>query len=116
MTYEIVKTLEEYTDEKQHGVVMIVKVNSPHVSLDFSDKAFHDITTFRFESGWVQVDENTKLEITRLLASCSEDHDHGVYYQAPREMPLWEAMFNIGEISADGLIPETEETETKDTK
>jgi hypothetical protein len=39
------------------------------------------------------------VQVTRLLASCKEGHDHGVYYQSPNMLELWEVMFSIGEVN-----------------
>jgi hypothetical protein len=105
MTYKVLKTIEDKTSDDERSVIQIVEVSSPHVAADFEDDRFVEVILFRFETGWLRLDEHTKYEVTRLLCSCESDHNHGVYYQAPRQMELWEAMFAIGE--TDGL-PVTE--------
>lgn len=104
MTYKLIKTVEDIKDDDQAAIVQMVSVANPHTVIDFANRSYKDIDHFRFESGYVKLDETTTIEITRVLLSCEDEHDHGVYYQAPRQMELWEAMFAIGEVE-----PQTEE-------
>lgn len=99
MSYEVIKTIEDNHTDEQSSLVQVVEVSRQHVAIDFENEQYVDVQRFRFETGNVRLDENTNLEITRLLMTCSDDHNHGVYYQAPRKMELWEAMFAIGEVN-----------------
>ena len=103
MTYNIKETIEQSSDH----VVQIVTTSKPHNCVDFEREGYTEVDTFRFESGFVQLDDTTKIEITRILMSCEKGHDHGVYYQAPRQMDVWEAFFALGETPEDtGLLSE----------
>jgi len=97
MTYTITETLEESDD----ATVQLITLNAPHNAVDFEANGYTEVDTFRFESGHIELDGGAKIEITRLLMSCEKAHDHGVYYQAPRQQTLWETMFAIGELPAD---------------
>jgi hypothetical protein len=99
MSYEIIKTVDTSKTDGQENIVQIVKVSRNHVATDFDNEQFVDVDTFRFESGHIVLGDGVKLEITRVLMTCDEGHNHGVYYQAPRQMELWEAMFAIGEVN-----------------
>ncbi len=113
MTYTLTKEITTSTSEHEVVNVAMVEVDKPHTVVDFENGKYVQVDTFKFESGWIQVDENTKVEVTRLLQSCDKEHDHGVYYQAPRQMELWEAMFAIGEVNP-GFIPD--DTKYKEDK
>lgn len=97
MTYKVEREIESETTEDQRHVVQLIKVSRPHVAIDFAKEQYTDVDLFRFESGYVTL-EGAKVEITRLLISCEKGHDHGVYYQAPRELSLFETMFAVGEL------------------
>jgi len=109
--YEITKTLADTKSDKSVELIQMVKLSQKHAMVDFAAGDYVAADTFRFESGWIQVDEDTRIELTRLLSSCDSEHDHGVYYQAPRHMTLWETMFAIGEIPADGIDPFENDTD-----
>jgi hypothetical protein len=104
MSYEITETLEDTTTDDERILVQMVILSRPHTVVDFENQEYVKVDKFRFESGWIQLDSDTRIELTRVLQSCSSGHDHGVYYQAPRHMELWEAMFAIGE--TNGVLPE----------
>jgi hypothetical protein len=97
MTYTIIKTIEDKKSDEETSVILIVETDTEHVAVDFENSRYTKVKRWRFESGFVRLDDESRVEITRLLMSCSSDHAHGVYYQAPRQMELWEAMFAIGE-------------------
>lgn len=99
MSYTIIKTLEDRKDDEETTLVQIVETEREHTAIDFEKARYTRVKRFRFESGFIRLDENTKVEITRVVMSCESDHAHGVYYQAPRQMSLWEAMFAIGEVN-----------------
>lgn len=101
MTYNIEKQPTEHKDDQQRTVSQLVKVGKAHTMADFDRDTFVDVEYFLFESGHIQLDDNTKVELTRIWASCEEGHPHSVYYQSPREMELWEAMFSIGEVPSE---------------
>lgn len=101
MTYKIVKTIEDKKSEEETSLVLIVETETEHLAVDFEKSRYTKVTRWRFESGFVRLHDNAKLEITRLMMSCESDHAHGVYYQAPRQLELWEAMFAIGESPAE---------------
>ncbi len=109
MSYEVTKTIAEETTDTQHGLIQLVKLDRKHTAADFEQQTYVDVDTFRFESGWVRLDDTTKVEVTRLIMSCSDAHDHGVYYQAPRVMELWEVMFAIGETNGPEVKEEVKE-------
>lgn len=100
MTYTVIETItDENRENESRSLVQIVKVADKHAAIDFDKEDFVSVDTFRFEAGWVVVNDNTKIELTRVLMSCEDGHNHGVYYQSPRELTLWEAMYAIGEIA-----------------
>ena len=101
MTYSITKTLEDSTTEDERSLVQLVEFTNVHRAVDFEKSDFVEVTTFRFESGWVRLPDGNRIEVTRLLMSCEKGHDHGVYYQSPRAMELWETCFAVGE--TDGV-------------
>lgn len=101
MTYTIEETItDENRADESRSLVQLVKLDKAHAAIDFDNEDFVSVDTLRFETGWVIIDDKgTKVELTRLLMSCESGHNHGVYYQSPRELTLWEAMYAIGEIA-----------------
>jgi hypothetical protein len=110
MSYKIIKTIEDNKSEEETSLILIVETEHEHVAVDFENSRYTKVNRFRFESGFIRLDNDTKIELTRVLMSCEKDHAHGVYYQAPRALELWEAMFLIGEVNpVEGDIFKSEE-------
>jgi len=105
MGYAILETISKIESDGQVELTQLVKLDRKHTTIDFDKQQFVDVDKFKFETGWTRLDGDTKVEITRLLSSCDKGHNHGVYYQAPRHMELWEVMFAIGEVNADAVDP-----------
>lgn len=112
MTYKIVKTIEDMSSERDRAHVAILETDNQHLAVDFESQQYVFVNRWRFESGWTDVD-GQRVEVTRVLASCEKDHGHGVYYQAPRHMEIWEAMFALGESPENG-VSETDLFKSKD--
>lgn len=104
MTYTLAATVEDSTTDVERSLVQMVDVSIDHLIPDFEDRTFRSVNRFRFETGYQILDDGRKVECTRILMSCKKDHNHGVYYQAPRAMELWEAMFAVGETPHDGFV------------
>jgi hypothetical protein len=100
MTYKITKTIEQ----SDTALVQVVQTSTLHNAVDFENNGYTQIDKFRFESGSIELEDGAKIEITRLLMTCDKDHDHGVYYQAPRKQTLWETMFAVGETPEDTSV------------
>lgn len=101
MTYTVLKTLEDSKEDALVALTQLVKLDRKHTVVDFQRQGYTACDTFLFESGWViPKGTDSKVEVTRILLSCESGHDHGIYYQAPRQMELWEALFAIGELDA----------------
>lgn len=114
MAYTILQKLEDVHEEKLVAVSQLIKLDREHVVVDFERKGYTSCDTFLFESGWVILHgTDTKVELTRILCSCDKAHDHGIYYQAPRQMELWEALFAIGELDALGAPADLDKGDDK---
>jgi hypothetical protein len=103
MSYEVVKTYPIEKVEGSESTQILLKLDKKHASILFRENDIIFTDYFRYESGWVNVSDINpdfgKVQVTRLLASCKEGHDHGVYYQSPNMLELWEVMFSIGEVN-----------------
>lgn len=97
MTYTIVQELPADKSEGQESHVTLVKTSTKHNAIDFDKEGFVQVEHFRIESGFIELSPEIRIEITRVLQSCPEGHNHGVYYQSPRQLTVWEAMFAVGE-------------------
>jgi hypothetical protein len=112
MSYEVVETYPTETSEFGESSMALVKLDKKHAHILFADGGVIFTEYFKYQSGWADVSsvnpEFGKVRVTRLLASCKDGHDHGVHYQTPGLVELWEAMFSIGEVNA---MPDTTDLE-----
>jgi len=113
MSYETVKHYPSEVTKEGESHILLVKTDKKHPVILFKEQDVVLTDHFRVEFGWAdysKIHENyeqfTRVECTRVLASCPEGHDHGVYYQSPTMQELWQVMYAIGEVNSGEEITE----------
>ena len=116
MGYKIVKEISQTKDEVQETKEVMIKTDREHNMYSFEDGRYGATDTFVLQTATTHITDpvDAVIEVSRLVISCEKGHDHGVYYQAPRVMDVWEVMFAIGETGDHPEFFEAEETNTDD--